>query len=112
MTKSERERKVRFLNAYRWLAMEAARDQLVNAQNDKTASPEDLKNRIEQRINAISDPRARMVLKLKYIDGMTLNQLAEAICYSTTQAYEFLRAALDLFEMTDADFDLVSRFDI
>lgn len=111
MTKSERERKVRFLNAYRWAAMEAARDRLTNAQNNKASYPDDLKNRIEQRINAMCNPRTRMILKLKYIDGLTLDQLAETIRYSVTRTRVFLEKALESFEMTDTDYDLVSRFD-
>ena len=55
---------------------------------------------IERAINTLDDERFRGVLYLKYIEGMTFEQVADSIPYSSKQVYRIHKKAIESLKMS------------
>lgn len=65
------------------------------------AEAERVKTIIERSIGAMSDPRDRSILKMKYLQGFTFEEIAERIHYSTTHINRLHDSAIDNFRIVD-----------
>lgn len=60
-------------------------------------------NVIESRVNALNSPRDRAILKMKYFDGLTWEQISRALGYSETHTKRMGAEALKRFPEPTAD---------
>lgn len=67
----------------------------LDAQIDRLVN---LKREIEGRVNGLSDERFRVVLTLRYLNGLPWEEIAEKMHYTTRNIYNLHRAALDAFD--------------
>lgn len=58
--------------------------------------------RVERLIGQLDDPRERALLRYRYIDGMTWEEVCVAICYSWRQTHNVHARALDKLVELDA----------
>lgn len=63
------------------------------------AEAERVKTIIERSIGAMSDPKDRTILKMKYLQDYTFEEIAEAIHYSVSQTKRYHETAIDNFEI-------------
>ena len=63
------------------------------------AEAERVKTIIERSIGAMSDPKDRTILKMKYLQDHTFEEIAEAIHYSVSQTKRYHETAIDNFEI-------------
>jgi DNA-directed RNA polymerase specialized sigma24 family protein len=69
-------------------------DEEIDAQ---TARAKQLRTQIERSIGAMPDPRDRTILKLKYIQGLSFEGIAERIHFSLTHTKRLHDTAIDNF---------------
>ena len=55
---------------------------------------------IERAINTLEDERFRSVLQLKYIEGMTFEEVADKIPYSCRQVHRIHKTAIEKIKMS------------
>ena len=67
----------------------------LDAQIDQMVS---LKREIDERINSLPDERFRVVLTLRYLQGLCFEEIAEKMHYTARNVYNLHRAALNAFE--------------
>ena len=68
--------------------------QEIDAQTERA---EAIRKQIERSIGAMDDPRDRTILKLKYIQGLSFEEIAVRIHYSLTHTKRMHEAAVDRF---------------
>lgn len=72
----------------------AQRQELQDKINSKCAKRKEIVDSIERMAN----PRDRMILKSRFVDGLTHDEVAEKISYSNMQVRRFYEDALERFE--------------
>lgn len=72
---------------------------LVARLRERTA----LRRRIERAVEGLEDARLRSLLRLRYIDGMKWNRVAEAMFYSDMQVMRLHREAVQLLQVPGAE---------
>ena len=70
------------------------KQELQDKINSKCAKRKEIVNSIERMAN----PRDRMILKLRFVDGLTHDEVADKISYSNMQVRRFYEDALERFE--------------
>lgn len=60
----------------------------------------ELRRQIEMAINTLEDERFRGILYLRYIEGMTFEQVADRILYSSKQVYRIHKKAVEKLKMS------------
>lgn len=53
------------------------------------------------RFDLLTDETLREVAKLKYVDGLTISQIAEKICYCERQIDRFIKKIKEICEVTN-----------
>lgn len=59
------------------------RDELYRLYAAKLAAIQDEVIALEKKLDAVEDPELRTILRLRYVDGLTLEQIGEKTGYST-----------------------------
>lgn len=72
---------------------------LVDQLGCKIKAAADKSDKILCCIDAIKEPKLRTVLQLAYIEGITREEIAERMNYSTRQIQRLLNQALELVEL-------------
>ena len=72
----------------------AQRQELQDKINSKCAR----RKKIVDSIERMASPRDRMILKSRFVDGLTHDEVAEKISYSNMQVRRFYEDALERFE--------------
>ena len=67
---------------------------------DQRAEMVELRNRIGDAISAVSDDRLKDLLRLRYIEGLTLERIAEDMNYSFRQVTRMHGQALEKIKMS------------
>lgn len=75
-----------------------SREQEIDRQRSKA---ERIKLIIERSIGAMEDPRDRTILKMKYLQGYTFEEIAERIHYSVNHTKSLHDVAIDHFIILD-----------
>lgn len=73
------------------------KEQIKNDINDKLREAYDKKRLIEDAIDTMDNDRLSVILSLKYLDGMTLEDIADKLHYSNSHMGVLHRQALDEF---------------
>ena len=71
------------------------KQELQDKINSKCAKRKEIVDSIERMTN----PRDRMILKSRFVDGLTHDEVAEKISYSNMQVRRFYEDALERFEI-------------
>lgn len=75
------------------------KEELSNDINEKLKEAYDKKRLIETAIDSMDDDRLSVILSLKYIDGLTLEEIASKLHYSNSHMGVLHRLALDEFKI-------------
>lgn len=71
--------------------------------NDRLKEAYDKKRLIESAIDSMENDRLSVILSLKYIDGLTLDEIAQKLHYSNSHMGVLHRQALDEFVIPSQD---------
>ncbi|MBO5870803.1 MAG: DUF1492 domain-containing protein [Clostridia bacterium] len=75
------------------------KEELSNDINEKLKEAYEKKRQIENAIDSMDDDRLSVILSLKYIDGLTLEEIASKLHYSNSHMGVLHRLALDEFNI-------------
>ena len=75
------------------------KEELSNDINEKLKEAYEKKRQIETAIDSMDDDRLSVILSLKYIDGLTLEEIASKLHYSNSHMGVLHRLALDEFKI-------------